>query len=149
MKTNTPAKHDTTTETLIDVCENLAEMLRDSYRVGGMEGGKIENPEVVEEIAQLETIIARLKADRWIPVTESLPDADTEVLVYDGVYWLASLSNPVIGEADWITEENVRLDHVSHWRHLPDPPSPTAEREALKSTSSSNVHLPEPPSTQN
>lgn len=58
----------------------------------------------------------------WTSVKDSLPDDGTEVLVYDGCYWLAALSNPVIGQADWVTEDNIRLDYVTHWRHLPEPP---------------------------
>jgi hypothetical protein len=118
-----PPKPDTTAETLIGVCENLAEMFRDSYRIGGMEGGKIENPEVIEEIAQLEANITRLKNDRWISVTESLPDADTEVLVYtaSGNYWLAGWT----GEKWYETEsgEDNNIAWVTHWRHLPEPPT--------------------------
>lgn len=59
--------------------------------------------------------------NRWIPVTEGLPDADTTVMTfepdsiepiwpgyYDGEQW-----KDVMGDG--------RI-HVTHWMPLPDPP---------------------------
>ncbi len=65
---------------------------------------------------------------RWIPVTERLPETDTEVLVcdihaefievykfvkddFDEYYW----------RSDW-GENSLRFNDVTHWMPLPEPP---------------------------
>ena len=57
----------------------------------------------------------------WIPVTERLPEEWKRVLVYiphiDGMTF-AKLR----GGSWYATWDSMKLDHVSHWMHLPEPP---------------------------
>ena len=56
--------------------------------------------------------------ERWIPVSERLPEMDTLVLFYD-------LANGVIiAELDPKHRLGMR---ITHWRHLPTPPVQEAE----------------------
>jgi hypothetical protein len=60
--------------------------------------------------------------DRWIPITESLPDADLTVLVatdpahHSEPVWLGYL------DGDTWREANGEPAFVTHWRALPEPP---------------------------
>lgn len=59
----------------------------------------------------------------WIPVSERLPDADVDVLVYvpgvDSSYvWLGFIENDV-----WYWDTGSTMDFpVTHWMPLPEPP---------------------------
>jgi hypothetical protein len=59
----------------------------------------------------------------WSPVSESLPDSDTTVMIF-----VPADSEPVwLGFHDgthWRSIDNMRLRHRVHsWAHLPEPPT--------------------------
>ena len=79
-----------------------------------------------EEKEAMQTAISALEkqeADRWIPVTERLPELDTDVLITDQ-YGDVCKANYV----DWCgierfvsAEESITLEGVIAWKPLPEP----------------------------
>ena len=112
-------KPDWTDESYIE-CTNRK---RDIYRFGMSTGSWNTRP--IEDA--LNARIAELEASqRWIPVSERLPESETVVIVYDrrtGKVYEGYLSSEV---GDWC--ENTwwlrRLGDVTHWmpKVLPQPP---------------------------
>ena len=67
--------------------------------------------------------LERQEQDRWIPVTERLPELESEVLVTDeyGEIRHADYSD-WLGKAEFRTvEESMTLEDVKAWRPLPAP----------------------------
>lgn len=70
------------------------------------------------EIKELEAELAALKErDRWIPVSERLPEPSIENQI---IYWVegAAFTGYYSGDGDGTWFE----DLVTHWRPLPEPP---------------------------
>lgn len=71
---------------------------------------------------QLDELLALREANRWIPVSERLPEAGVPVLVMSR-YWCA---NPFVARLHneyWEGEPILsRPESVTHWRPLPAPP---------------------------
>ena len=110
--------------------EKLIELLSQVQYLGGLE----------EKIAD-HLIANGVTVQKWIPVSERLPEEDDKYLVYMGWgrhYWCEVLSFAKDGRKvdkydfnrDW---ENVwyrydsecgylTIDNVTHWMHLPEPP---------------------------
>ena len=59
-------------------------------------------------------------ADKWIPVTERLPEREQEVIVYAGNVLKPSVYCYHFWEADMDS-----WARVTHWMHLPEPPQTT------------------------
>jgi hypothetical protein len=57
---------------------------------------------------------------KWIPVTERLPDADTRVLVYlrDGYGGNAMIDTDRLHNGRWVRWSKF----ITHWMPLPEPP---------------------------
>lgn len=65
--------------------------------------------------------IERLQKPQWIPVTERLPEFDTEVLVYayNHNIWVWEYHGNAWEAEDGFYHE---VDVVTHWMPLPEPP---------------------------
>ena len=77
---------------------------------------------VLDKIEQSLGVFA-MEQDRWIPVTERLPELESEVLVTDeyGEIRHADYSD-WLGKAEFRTvEESMTLEDVKAWRPLPAP----------------------------
>lgn len=79
-------------------------------------------PEKAEaELAAMEAVIATLNAERWIPVSESLPDDDLTVFAAlegsDEPVWLA------YHDADGWNSVDATPVHVTHWKPMPKGPA--------------------------
>jgi len=78
----------------------------------------------------LQARIAELKdKQRWIPVSERLPDDGDEVIIWAQNDWEAAtfLNNGVYGLPVWETLRNFdyelnTFDLVTHWKERPEPP---------------------------
>ena len=74
-----------------------------------------------DRLEKLEAEVSRLKAQqRWIPVTERLPEECKNVLI-------ATTEGVSVGcydafEDEWFDCVNVYNDVVTHWMTLPEPP---------------------------
>ncbi|HEX7861831.1 MAG TPA: DUF551 domain-containing protein [Verrucomicrobiae bacterium] len=115
-----------TTDQILETLKDWKETLVDSYTVRvGKQKGTLP-PKVKREIACIDAAACHVVASSagWTSVTASLPDADTEVVVYTGQgnYWLASFDGTFWTEAS--DSEHV-INSVTHWRHLPEPPTQT------------------------
>lgn len=81
------------------------------------------DPELKDALDIAISALEKQEADRWIPVTERLPEEDKGLLVTDeygeirhAVYidWLGKVEFRTI-------EESITLDDVKAWRPLPEP----------------------------
>lgn len=54
---------------------------------------------------------------RWIPVTERLPEYGQEVIVYSG-----NVLKPVVYGIHYWNKEFNSWAHITHWMPLPEPP---------------------------
>ena len=55
--------------------------------------------------------------DKWIPVTERLPEQGQEVIVYTG-----NILSPVVMAYKFWCKDYTTWLHVTHWMPLPEPP---------------------------
>jgi hypothetical protein len=60
----------------------------------------------------------------WIQARDGLPDSLVNVLVWDGQIIMMGM---IINETWYTTEEADELESITHWMHLPNPP--TAEND--------------------
>ena len=84
--------------------------LRDSSPMAGARG-------------MFDMAIAALEQQRWIPVTDGLPELDTEVLVTDQWrdIWHATYTDWCGSERFISAEESLTIEGVIAWRPLPEP----------------------------
>lgn len=79
-----------------------------------------EFPEHYEEVSEL--AIDLLERTRWIPVSERLPEIETEVIVFSGLLmWIAFLTKEKVWEIVG-HDETYDQSLVTHWMPLPEPP---------------------------
>jgi hypothetical protein len=66
--------------------------------------------------------LKKLEEDRWIPVTERLPELDTDVLITDqyGDVWQAAYVDWCGIERFVSAEESITLEDVIAWKPLPE-----------------------------
>jgi hypothetical protein len=70
-----------------------------------------------EEIAQLKQRVAELEAEnRWIPVEESLPETERDVLIWNDIQHVGWQEQGV-----WFCGSR-EISCVTHWRPLPQKP---------------------------
>jgi len=70
----------------------------------------------IESLIATAIRVAAVNAQRWIPVTERLPEDEVAVLIYPGSHkaWR--------GEGDWWMRNFRVVQNVTHWQPLPPPP---------------------------
>lgn len=68
-------------------------------------------------------ILARLEAERWMPVGERLPGGVRQVQIFslNSGQHIGTLKRNLVGEEWWETDCNT-LEEVTHWRPLPPGP---------------------------
>lgn len=66
--------------------------------------------------------LEKQEQDRWIPVTERLPELDTDVLITDqyGDVWQATYIDWCGDERFVTAEESITIEVVVAWRPLPE-----------------------------
>ena len=94
---------------------------------------------VNNDLPTLEQIADHLIANgvtiqKWIPVTERLPESKTKILVYGGneLIWVNGVNKPMpsvytgymrgLGEGWFTWDEKKYIVNVTHWMPLPEPP---------------------------
>ena len=85
-----------------------------------------EEEELARQVMTMHTRIAELEAaQRWIPVSERLPECEKDVLVFWGkaldgskVDWFGTAWRNDIDDGKWCTDPIV----PTHWMPLPQPP---------------------------
>ena len=87
--------------------------------------------DAADRLEALEAEVSRLKAQqRWIPVTERLPEDGFEVLVYTDRYGGRhefAYYVPRLGA--WYQNCALLIPNVTHWMPLPKPPKECDEHE--------------------
>jgi hypothetical protein len=90
------------------------------------DGRRLEPQPLAEYIEKLESRIAELEAkQRWIPVSERLPECEKDVLVFWGkaldgskIDWFGTAWRNECDDGKWCTDPIV----PTHWMPLPEPP---------------------------
>ena len=83
------------------------------------------------ELAEAEELRKAREAQRWIPVTERLPEEFSSVIVYRKTKTYSMLHySSALGfhfyDSEW---GDVTVDNVTHWMPLPEPPKEVAHDE--------------------
>ena len=74
-----------------------------------------------DRLEELETELSKLKEQqRWIPVTERLPEDDDDVLIMSS--GSISMGYYSVYNEYWADYINVYNSDVTHWMPLPEPP---------------------------
>lgn len=114
---------------ILETLNGWKETLHDSYLIRvGKHKGKLP-PEIKQEIACIDAAAAQISQPGWIPVSQEMPDSETSVLIHTvdpewsepvwiGYFDCGDESMP----ATWRLASAERVTHVTHWRHLPEPP---------------------------
>ena len=90
----------------------------------------------ISEISKLRKRIAELEEkQRWIPVSERLPEFGTSILFYDSILEKINKGTcTALGgnknNLQWYTDDNLfyhgnRCEYITHWMPLPEPPEVT------------------------
>lgn len=101
---------------------DIAEII-DNSRYEGKMNGRLRF-----EIEQLEQRIRKLEeAQRWIPVSERLPEVDTRVEIFDGFEQTMHIGYYREHAKQWDSEDGgywhgKNFGLITHWRPLPEPP---------------------------
>jgi len=76
------------------------------------------------QIKAIEMAIAAIKAQRWIPVSEEMPEEGIVVIGYD-LLWSEVCPVMLKHESNWHklrTGKDFELERIKHWMPLPNPP---------------------------
>lgn len=83
----------------------------------------------VWELSNVATVEAE---QRWIPVSERLPESGAPILFYDSILEIINKGTCTAWNADntnlhWFTDDNLfyfgnRSEYITHWMPLPEPP---------------------------
>jgi hypothetical protein len=107
-------------EEILRVIDQAIQTLIESESIGGI----IPKGLVTREIRVLTCARKVVSESRWIPVRNEMPDADLSVLIHNND---RHFSEPVwIGYYDgecWRSAAGEPVRRVTHWKHLPEPPS--------------------------
>lgn len=78
-----------------------------------------------DRLEALEAEVSRLKArQRWIPVTERLPEVSMRTLVsIDDCVGVAHFTHDISGMYFFSDHAGIPLTFVTHWMPLPEPPA--------------------------
>ena len=76
--------------------------------------------------AWLEELRDRRNADRWIPVSERLPEKDKNVLVTDNEVSEVYITF-YMGDGLWCCDDGVYEHRITHWKPLPKAPESEAK----------------------
>lgn len=118
----------------VDVIERL-QRIRNFYR------DTIEDYTAVEAVDMAISALKKQEADRWIPVTERLPEVHESgnsfsgifmqsdpVLVYgtaeyeeEGQFHVVTYCDDLDGQTYWSTDDALTVKGVKAWRPLPEP----------------------------
>ena len=113
--------------------EKLIELLRavqyQGNAVHGYHDNYIQNSELADHL-----IANGVTIQKWIPVTERLPESKTQILVYGGKIelWVNGVKQQIpsifIGymrglDEGWFTwDSSYYISDVTHWMPMPEPP---------------------------
>ena len=79
--------------------------------------------EMIDEIERLQSLVQELEQEqRWIPVSERLPEINKTVLVVCGSVTIAKRKVDIIKNYCWVEIDGMELKHVTHWQSLPKLP---------------------------
>lgn len=71
--------------------------------------------------------------NEWLPIDENTPRDGTKILLYATVHNMAIPTNErVVGSycRSWWSGDRI-LSNVTHWQHLPNPPTTEALKESI------------------
>ena len=108
----------------IEKALQLLPQMRDSQWVTAVgQVTAIYTDEAKEAFNMAISALEKQEQDRWIPVTERLPELDTDVLITDqyGNVWQATYVDWCGIERFVSAEESITLEDVIAWRPLPEP----------------------------
>ena len=78
--------------------------------------------ELLDEIQRLQSRVQELEAEqRWIPISENLPDDSNRVLIRMSNHHTVIASYFFISNK-WVNDCEATVLNVTHWRPLPQPP---------------------------
>lgn len=125
--------------------EKFKKALRIAVNVGcGFEGDAEDAAELLSLITGFESRIAELEeAQRWIPVTEGLPEFGTSILFYDSILERTNKGTCTALNRDktnlqWLTDDGIyyhgnRCEYITHWKEEPARPEAESERFTVHS----------------
>ena len=95
---------------------------KDRLRISAMNKYADLIPEYIEAMQLAISALEKQEKDRWIPVTERLPELDTDVLITDqyGDVWQATYIEWCGIERFVSAEESITIEDVVAWRPLPE-----------------------------
>lgn len=101
----------------------IDEAIDDLYTILGQHNGEYMDYASYEAAVDNLNIISNFVAGtRWIPVSERLPEIETEVIVFSGLLmWIAFLTKEKVWEIVG-HDETYDQSLVTHWMPLPEPP---------------------------